>query len=189
MNDLDTRRAELARLHEVALSQGEQPSELADGTVLQVREQPTELADGTVLQVEAPPPPTLTRKQLDKALEADVAADHELGREFRRAKSMRDAGFVFLMMGVGLVPIAAMLTGAAFDPKDGAIPWVGPLATAPVIVAVPLIVGGTLYGIGKKQTKQIKARYEARPSSLAWMPVPIPISLSKGGGLGFVGRF
>jgi hypothetical protein len=144
MNDLDTRRAELARLHEVALSQGEQP---------------TELADGTALQVEAPPPPTLTRKQLDAAL----AADRELGREFRRSKAMADAGFVLVMVGIGLVPTVFAMTAPFFlNPKDGEPEPMGVVIPVVSVVGVFGIVGGTLLGVGKARTNQIRQAYVGR---------------------------
>lgn len=167
---LDAQRTELARLYEVALSQGEQPAELPAGTAF---------------RIEAPPPPALTRKQID----ATIAADHELGREFRRSKAMADAGFVVLMLGVGGVPITFLANYGSLLPKHGYADPVPFVISLGAVVGVTGIVGGTLFGVGSKRRKQIRAEYDARPSHLARLPVPIPLTLPHGGGLGFVGRF
>jgi hypothetical protein len=180
---LDAQRAELARLHELALSQGEQATELPEGTALQIVAPPPPAQLETAIADPPPPAPSP-----EKQLEAAIAADHELGREFRRAKSMTDAGFILMMIGVGAVPLAAMLTVQAYNPKDGAAPVLGYLIPAPIIVAVPLIVGGTLYGIGKPRKHRIMAEYRARPEHER-TPVPTPLVLPHGGGLGFAGRF
>jgi hypothetical protein len=164
---LDTQRAELVRLHDIALREGELPSELANGTAF---------------RIEPPPAPALTRDQVDAA----VAADPEFGLNFRRGKGMAIGGIAVLLIGSGLLT-NTIVVAAAFDPKDGSerdmIPIVVPLGAVAVSA---VIVGGTLLGVGNKRKKQARKGHQDRQSLTRMV---VPISLPRGGGLGSVGRF
>jgi hypothetical protein len=164
---LDAQRVELARLHALALSNGEVPSELAPGTAF------------LILPAQPPPP---TRKQLD----ATVARDPEFGASSRHGKRMTDWGTVGLAVGGwGLGFTIVLAVGA--QPKHG--PWtdVLPLVVSVGSVAAGLtIASGTVFAIGNKRKKQARQGYEERLSPTGML---VPISLPRGGGLGFVGRF
>jgi hypothetical protein len=164
---LDTQRAELERLHALALRDGERPSELPSGTAFHIL---------------PAPPPVLTREQLDAA----VAADPELGSTYRQGKRMADWSIVVLSIGgVGLG--ITLLMAATFEPKDGVwsdvLPIVVPVGS---VMGVVTILGGTLLGVGSKRKKQARQGYRERQSLTATV---VPISLPHGGGLGFAGRF
>lgn len=166
---LDTQRAQLVRRHELALREGE----LA-----------RELAAGTALRIEPPPPPVLTREQVDAA----VAADAEFGSNYRRAKSMADGSIPLLAVG-GAFLFASMMVVVTYSPKDGpydlgdTVPIVVPLAS---VAGVATIIGCTLAAVGSKRKQQARQGYRDRQSLTRML---VPMSLPRGGGLGFVGRF
>jgi hypothetical protein len=164
---LDDQRAELARLHALALREAELPSEDAAGTPVDI--QPA-------------PPPAPTREQLDAA----VAADPEFGSSYRQGKRMSDWGTVVLSVAGAGLGITLLWTGG-LQPKDA--PWYVVLPTMVPIGSVAvgaMIVGGTVLAVGNKRKKQARRGYQAE-SSVTGMVVPM--SLPRGGGLGFVGRF
>jgi hypothetical protein len=168
---LDAQRAELEQLQDQALRESERPRELAVGTAF---------------RFEPAPPPVLDRDQLDAA----VAADPELGLRYRKGKSMTDGGIVLMAIGGGLA-IPAILMAGIWQPKDErslndrshTIPFVAPLAS---ISFACLVAGGTLYGVGNKRKQRAREGYRASASATGMV---VPISLPRGGGLGFVGRF
>jgi hypothetical protein len=164
---LDAQWAELARLHELALSNGETPSKLAAGTEF--------------LILPASPPP-LTRQERDAA----VRADPEVGASYRHGKRMSDWGTVALAVGGAGMGIT-LLYAAVFEPKDGLETDVLPMVIPPGIIAAALMItGGTLLAVGSKRKKQARQGYEERQSPAGML---VPISLQRGAGLGFVGRF
>jgi hypothetical protein len=137
---LDAQRAELARLHALALSETELPSEDAAGTAVDI--QPA-------------PPPTPTRKQLDAA----VAADPEFGSTYRQGKRMSDWGTLGLSVG-GAGLGAAILYGAALQAKDD--PGIDVLRLMVPIASVAvglMITGGTVFAVGNKRKKQARQGY------------------------------
>lgn len=163
---LDTQRSELARLHELALHNGELPRELPSGTVF---------------RVEQPPPPELTGEQLDKAVHADV----ELGADYQKAKGMLAGGIALSSIGGGL--LAAAIMYGIREPKDGPpdsyVPGAVAFGTGAIVAT---IIGGTLLGVGSKRIKQAQHHYRERQSPTGTLA---PIALPRGGGVGFVGRF
>jgi hypothetical protein len=168
---LEGQRAELSRLHALALSEAELPSEDAAGTASDIQPAPP-----------LTPPPTPTRKQLDAA----VAADPEFGSSYRQGKRMSDWGTVVLLVvgpGLGIT----ILCVAGFPPKDA--PWSTVLPTLVPIGGAwvgGMVVGGTVLAVGNKRREQARQGYQAKPSPTGMV---VPMSLPRGGGLGFVGRF
>jgi hypothetical protein len=167
MLNLDDQRAELSRLHALALSEVELPSEDAAGTAF---------------DIQLAPPPAPTREQLDAA----VAADPEFGSSYRQGKSMSDWGTVALLVagpGLGITLFLAAMLPPSDGPWSTVLPTVVPIGSTAVGA---MIVGGTVLAVGNKRKQQARQGYQAE-SSLTGMVVPM--SLPRGGGLGFVGRF
>ena len=163
--ELDTQRAELARLQELALRNGELPSELPPGTAFRTE------------------PVVLTDHQLDKA----ITNDNEFAAEHATAKGMVIGGIVLLAASAPLLIGTMFSLNTYVSPKDSDPSEIVPtLATLATIAGVTVIAGGTLVGIGNKRMKRVRQDYRDRLSPSAML---VPVSLPRGGGVGFVGRF